>query len=110
MTILLVLCCRCSACDAALSNWYFEKDGLLFCKEDYWARYGEACQQCSQVSYGQKNCTSVKYRENNNIIIFLSINYKLSVTIFFYSTAFVSLQSIIFLVDHHWARYGGRGT
>lgn len=42
-------CFRCSACDAALSNWYFEKDGLLFCKEDYWNRYGEACQQCSQV-------------------------------------------------------------
>lgn len=43
-------CFRCSACDAALSNWYFEKDGLLFCKEDYWSRYGEACQQCSQVN------------------------------------------------------------
>lgn len=45
-------CFRCSACDAALSNWYFEKDGLLFCKEDYWNRYGEACQQCSQVGNG----------------------------------------------------------
>lgn len=40
---------RCSACDAALSNWYFEKDGLLFCKDDYWAKYGESCQQCGQV-------------------------------------------------------------
>ncbi|CAG9768055.1 unnamed protein product [Ceutorhynchus assimilis] len=45
-------CFRCSACDAALSNWYFEKDGLLFCKDDYWARYGEACQQCSQIITG----------------------------------------------------------
>ncbi|XP_050292721.1 LIM domain kinase 1 isoform X2 [Anthonomus grandis grandis] len=45
-------CFRCSACDAALSNWYFEKDGLLFCKDDYWSRYGEACQQCSQVITG----------------------------------------------------------
>ncbi|KAH1011758.1 hypothetical protein HUJ04_001055 [Dendroctonus ponderosae] len=45
-------CFRCSACDASLSNWYFEKDGLLFCKDDYWARYGEACQQCSQVITG----------------------------------------------------------
>ncbi|XP_066144217.1 LIM domain kinase 1 [Euwallacea fornicatus] len=45
-------CFRCSACDAALSNWYFEKDGLLFCKDDYWTRYGEACQQCSQVITG----------------------------------------------------------
>lgn len=47
---------RCSACDAALSNWYFEKDGLLFCKEDYWNRYGEACQQCSQVNLKKNNC------------------------------------------------------
>ncbi|KAK9753916.1 PDZ domain [Popillia japonica] len=45
-------CFRCSACDASLSNWYFEKDGLLFCKEDYWSRYGESCQQCSQVITG----------------------------------------------------------
>ncbi|XP_030754913.1 LIM domain kinase 1 isoform X2 [Sitophilus oryzae] len=45
-------CFRCSACDAALSSWYFEKDGLLFCKDDYWTRYGEACQQCSQIITG----------------------------------------------------------
>nr|CAI5868496.1 unnamed protein product [Callosobruchus analis] len=45
-------CFRCSACDASLSNWYFEKDGLLFCKDDYWARYGEACQQCTQIITG----------------------------------------------------------
>ncbi|KAF7267474.1 hypothetical protein GWI33_019307 [Rhynchophorus ferrugineus] len=45
-------CFRCSACDAALSNWYFEKDGLLFCKDDYWTRYGEACQQCNQIITG----------------------------------------------------------
>ncbi|XP_044762849.1 LIM domain kinase 1 isoform X2 [Coccinella septempunctata] len=45
-------CFRCSACDAALSNWYFEKDGLLFCKLDYYTRFGEACQQCTQVITG----------------------------------------------------------
>ncbi|XP_044740456.1 LIM domain kinase 1 isoform X2 [Chrysoperla carnea] len=45
-------CFRCSACDAALSSWYFEKDGLLFCKDDYWAKYGEACQDCGQVITG----------------------------------------------------------
>ncbi|KAL0267249.1 UNVERIFIED_CONTAM: hypothetical protein PYX00_009578 [Menopon gallinae] len=45
-------CFRCSACDDALSNWYFEKDGLLFCKDDYWAKYGEACQDCAQVITG----------------------------------------------------------
>ena len=44
------MCFRCSACDTALSNWYFEKDGLLFCKTDYWSKFGEACQQCDQVN------------------------------------------------------------
>lgn len=43
---------RCSACDIGLSSWYFEKDGLLFCKDDYWAAYGEACQGCGQIITG----------------------------------------------------------
>ncbi|XP_059479323.1 LIM domain kinase 1 isoform X2 [Neocloeon triangulifer] len=45
-------CFRCSACDAALSSWYFEKDGLLFCKDDYCAKFGESCQQCGQIITG----------------------------------------------------------
>ncbi|XP_017790245.1 PREDICTED: LIM domain kinase 1 [Habropoda laboriosa] len=45
-------CFCCSACDIGLSSWYFEKDGLLFCKDDYWAAYGEACQGCGQIITG----------------------------------------------------------
>ncbi|XP_013784173.1 LIM domain kinase 1-like isoform X2 [Limulus polyphemus] len=45
-------CFRCSVCDIPLSNWYFEKDGLLFCKNDYWAKYGEACQNCGEIITG----------------------------------------------------------
>ncbi|XP_013167904.1 PREDICTED: LIM domain kinase 1 isoform X1 [Papilio xuthus] len=45
-------CFRCSVCDASLSTWYFEKAGLLFCQNDYWARYGDNCQQCAQVITG----------------------------------------------------------
>ncbi|CAH2052611.1 unnamed protein product, partial [Iphiclides podalirius] len=45
-------CFRCSVCDAPLSTWYFEKGGLLFCRNDYWARYGDNCQQCTQVITG----------------------------------------------------------
>ncbi|KAL1130084.1 hypothetical protein AAG570_013023, partial [Ranatra chinensis] len=45
-------CFRCSACDIPLSNWYFEKDGMLFCKQDYWNKYGESCQQCGQIITG----------------------------------------------------------
>lgn len=45
-------CFRCSACDSQLSSWYFEKDGMLFCKDDYWTKFGESCQQCGQVITG----------------------------------------------------------
>lgn len=45
-------CFRCSVCDDQLSHWYFEKDGLLFCRDDYLQRFGEACQQCSAFISG----------------------------------------------------------
>ncbi|CAL4085468.1 unnamed protein product, partial [Meganyctiphanes norvegica] len=45
-------CFRCSSCDEALNSWYFEKDGLLFCKGDYWKTYGEACQDCGEIITG----------------------------------------------------------
>ncbi|XP_043486635.1 LIM domain kinase 1 isoform X1 [Polistes fuscatus] len=45
-------CFRCSVCDIGLSSWYFEKDGLLFCKDDYLAAYGEACQGCGHIITG----------------------------------------------------------
>uniref|UniRef100_A0A182MXV1 LIM domain kinase 1 n=1 Tax=Anopheles dirus TaxID=7168 RepID=A0A182MXV1_9DIPT len=45
-------CFRCSVCDARLSSWYFEKDGLLFCRDDYCTKYGDCCQQCSQCISG----------------------------------------------------------
>ncbi|XP_055592053.1 LIM domain kinase 1 isoform X2 [Uranotaenia lowii] len=45
-------CFRCSVCDTHLCSWYFEKDGMLFCKDDYWQKYGEHCQQCNQIISG----------------------------------------------------------
>ncbi|KAG8184856.1 hypothetical protein JTE90_016201 [Oedothorax gibbosus] len=45
-------CFRCSVCDILLSDWYFEKDGLLFCKDDYSSNYGEACQDCNAIITG----------------------------------------------------------
>lgn len=39
---------RCCECSASLSHQYYEKDGQLFCKKDYWARYGESCHGCSE--------------------------------------------------------------
>lgn len=32
----------------ALAQQYYEKDGQLFCKKDYWARHGESCHGCSE--------------------------------------------------------------
>ncbi|XP_064157359.1 LIM domain kinase 1-like [Anguilla rostrata] len=41
-------CFRCCDCKASLSHWYYEKEGQLFCKKDYWARFGELCHGCSE--------------------------------------------------------------
>ncbi|XP_030042014.1 LIM domain kinase 1 isoform X3 [Microcaecilia unicolor] len=41
-------CFRCSDCGASLSHRYYEKDGCLYCKKDYWARFGELCHGCSE--------------------------------------------------------------
>ncbi|XP_063628436.1 LIM domain kinase 1 [Cydia splendana] len=45
-------CFRCSVCDCMLSTWYHEKGGLLFCQQDYWARFGEPCHHCQKVMTG----------------------------------------------------------
>ncbi|KAF4103753.1 LIM domain kinase 1a isoform X1 [Onychostoma macrolepis] len=42
------LCFRCCECGASLSHWYYEKDNRLFCKKDYWAKFGELCHGCSE--------------------------------------------------------------
>ncbi|KAG7470606.1 hypothetical protein MATL_G00115530 [Megalops atlanticus] len=42
-------CFRCCECSASLSHWYYEKEGRLFCKKDYWARFGELCHGCSEA-------------------------------------------------------------
>uniref|UniRef100_A0A3Q2Y7F4 LIM domain kinase 1 n=1 Tax=Hippocampus comes TaxID=109280 RepID=A0A3Q2Y7F4_HIPCM len=39
-------CCECSS---SLSHWYYEKDGRLFCKNDYWAKFGELCHGCNDL-------------------------------------------------------------
>lgn len=38
---------RCCECSGSLSHWYYEKDGRLFCKKDYWAKFGELCHGCN---------------------------------------------------------------
>uniref|UniRef100_A0A8B9JZJ3 LIM domain kinase 1 n=1 Tax=Astyanax mexicanus TaxID=7994 RepID=A0A8B9JZJ3_ASTMX len=45
-TVCFRLCCECSA---SLSHWYYERDGRLFCKKDYWAKFGELCHGCSET-------------------------------------------------------------
>uniref|UniRef100_A0A8C8RI25 LIM domain kinase 1 n=1 Tax=Pelusios castaneus TaxID=367368 RepID=A0A8C8RI25_9SAUR len=41
-------CFRCCECGALLSHQYYEKDGRLYCKKDYWGRFGELCHGCSE--------------------------------------------------------------
>uniref|UniRef100_A0A672IB97 LIM domain kinase 1 n=1 Tax=Salarias fasciatus TaxID=181472 RepID=A0A672IB97_SALFA len=38
---------RCCECSASLSHWYYEKDGRLYCKKDYWTKFGELCHGCN---------------------------------------------------------------
>ncbi|GAB1607992.1 LIM domain kinase 2-like isoform X1 [Argonauta hians] len=45
-------CMRCSRCQRRLTNWYFEKGGQLFCRQDYWTIYGDACHGCSELIAG----------------------------------------------------------
>lgn len=42
------MCHRCGECGASLSHQYYEKDGRLYCKKDYWARFGELCHGCAE--------------------------------------------------------------
>ncbi|XP_062843299.1 LIM domain kinase 1a [Trichomycterus rosablanca] len=39
---------KCCECGTLLSHWYYEKDGCLFCRKDYWAKFGELCHGCSE--------------------------------------------------------------
>ncbi|KAM4620240.1 LIM domain kinase 1-like [Polymixia lowei] len=40
---------RCCECGCILSHWYYEREGQLFCKKHYWARYGEHCHGCKEA-------------------------------------------------------------
>ncbi|KAK2828221.1 hypothetical protein Q5P01_019255 [Channa striata] len=40
---------RCCECGCILSRWYYERDGQLYCKKHYWARYGEHCHGCKDT-------------------------------------------------------------
>ena len=39
-------------CNNKLSSWYFERDGHLYCRQDYMAKFGEACNGCAQIITG----------------------------------------------------------
>uniref|UniRef100_A0A4W3JU95 LIM domain kinase 2 n=1 Tax=Callorhinchus milii TaxID=7868 RepID=A0A4W3JU95_CALMI len=43
--------CCCVCCDR-LSTWYYEKDGKLYCHNDYGLKFGESCHGCSLVMTG----------------------------------------------------------
>uniref|UniRef100_A0A8C6PYB0 LIM domain kinase 1 n=1 Tax=Nothobranchius furzeri TaxID=105023 RepID=A0A8C6PYB0_NOTFU len=47
MWILWLSSPRCCECSTSLSHWYYEKDGRLYCKTDYWAKFGELCHGCN---------------------------------------------------------------
>ncbi|XP_021340817.1 LIM domain kinase 1-like isoform X2 [Mizuhopecten yessoensis] len=42
----------CSKCNRCLSSWYFERNGRLYCKQDYWTLFGDACNKCTETITG----------------------------------------------------------
>ncbi|XP_056140826.1 LIM domain kinase 2 [Lampris incognitus] len=45
-------CFQCSVCCDHLTNWYYEKDGKLYCRKHYWENFGELCHGCSLLMTG----------------------------------------------------------
>ncbi|MBN3316687.1 LIMK2 kinase, partial [Atractosteus spatula] len=45
-------CFQCSECCDHLTNWYYEKDGKLYCRKHYWENFGESCHGCSLLMTG----------------------------------------------------------
>ncbi|XP_075679490.1 LIM domain kinase 1 isoform X2 [Dermatophagoides pteronyssinus] len=45
-------CFRCNICQQSLIAWDFEKDGVLYCAEDYYDKFGERCRHCNHFMTG----------------------------------------------------------
>lgn len=45
-------CFQCSVCCDLLTNWYYEKEGKLYCRKHYWEKFGELCHGCSLLMTG----------------------------------------------------------
>ncbi|KAH9491242.1 LIM domain kinase 1 [Dermatophagoides farinae] len=45
-------CFRCNICQQSLIAWDFEKDGILYCAEDYYNKFGERCRHCHHFMTG----------------------------------------------------------
>lgn len=45
-------CFVCHDCGNSLSTWYFERDGILFCKEHYLQNFGMSCNKCGTIISG----------------------------------------------------------
>ncbi|XP_043094439.1 LIM domain kinase 2 [Puntigrus tetrazona] len=45
-------CFQCSVCFDLLTNWYFEKEGKLYCHKHYCEKFGELCHGCSLLMTG----------------------------------------------------------
>lgn len=47
-----VNCFVCHDCGHRISSWYFEKDGILYCKEHYLQHFAASCNRCRSVITG----------------------------------------------------------
>ncbi|PIO14344.1 hypothetical protein AB205_0180470 [Aquarana catesbeiana] len=68
---------KCSDCGVSLSHRYYEKDGRLFCKKHYWARFGGMCQGCLEhITKGLVMVKVMRCLEHPNVLKFIGVLYK----------------------------------
>lgn len=57
-------------CSDHLANWYYEKDGKLYCRKHYWEKFGELCHGCSLLMTGPA-MVSPRHLDSNLIFVVL---------------------------------------
>ncbi|XP_077967031.1 uncharacterized protein LOC120341809 [Styela clava] len=43
---------RCVVCGCFLTQWFYEKNDMLYCEDDYWNKFGQKCSKCSIIITG----------------------------------------------------------
>lgn len=67
---------RCSVCFDLLTNWYFEKEGKLYCHKHYCEKFGELCHGCSLLMTGPAMVRKAMWKKSTERVKKLTISRK----------------------------------